>query len=76
MTSEEDSCKHHMAKTHPRHRSFNSGFSSQHLHHLDATTALLGGSFCPHERSLPPEEIALQRTVSGIALQRRPEKVL
>ena len=34
--SEEDS-RHHMAKTHPGHQSFN--FSSQHLHNLDAITA-------------------------------------
>ena len=32
--SEEDS-QHHMAKTHPRHQSFNLGFSSQYLHHHD-----------------------------------------
>ena len=48
----EDS-RHHMAKTHPRHRSFDSRFSSQRLHHLDAISASLGRSCCPHERSPP-----------------------
>ena len=46
---EEDS-RLHMPKSHPRHGLFNTGFSSQHLHHLDAITASLGASFCPHER--------------------------
>ena len=31
---------------------------------------------CLHKRSLPPEETALWKTVSGQALPRRPEKVL
>ena len=35
----------------------------------------LGRSFCPHERSPPPKETALQRTISGQALPRRAEKV-
>ena len=39
--SEEDS-RHHMAKTHPRLRSFNLDYSSLHLHHLGAITASLG----------------------------------
>ena len=69
--SEEDSWNH-MAKTHPRHWSFNSGFSS----HPDAITASLGWSCCLHERSPPPKETALQWTVSGQALPRRPEKAL
>ena len=73
--SEEDSCRH-MAKTHPRHQSFNSGFSSQHLHHLDVIIALLGRSCCPHERSLPPKATDLQQSVSGQVLLRRPERVL
>ena len=65
--------RHHIAKTHPCHQSFNSCFSSQHLHHLDAITALLGQS-CLHERSPPPKETALLPTVLGQALPRRPEK--
>ena len=60
----------------PQKQSFNSGFSSQHLHHLDAITTSLGWLCCPHERSLPPKETALQRAVSGQALLRRPEKIL
>ena len=71
--SEEDS-RHHMAKTHPRYRSFNSGFSSQHLHNLDAITASLGRSCNPHERIPTHEEIVLLWTISGQALSRRPEK--
>ena len=63
-----------MAKTHPRHQCFNSDFSSQHLHHLDAITTLLGWSCCPHERSLPLKETALQRTIFGQAPLRRLEK--
>ena len=39
--SEKDSW-HHMIKTHARHRSFNSGFSSYHPYYLDAITASLG----------------------------------
>ena len=70
--SEEDS-RIHMAKTHPQHQSFNSGFSSQHLHHLDATTSLLGWSFCPHEGSQPPKETALLQIVSMQVLPWRPE---
>ena len=58
------------------HRSFNSGFSSQHLHHLDAITASLGWSYRSHERSPPPEETALGRTISEQALPRRPVKTL
>ena len=73
--SEEDSW-HHMAKTYPRHQSFNSGFSSQHLNHLDAIPALLGWSCCPHERSLSPEETALWQTVSEQALLRRLKNAL
>ena len=73
--SEEDS-RHHMAKIYPQHRSFNWGFSSQHLHHLDEITASLGQSCCPHERSPPPEETALRRTVSRQALQGRQKKRL
>ena len=38
---EEDS-QYHRAKTHPWH-SFNLGFSSQHLQHLDTITASFGG---------------------------------
>ena len=70
---EEDSW-HHMAKTHPGHRSFNSGFSSQYLHHLDAITASLGRSCCLHERLPTPKETAIRRIVSGQALPRRAEK--
>ena len=72
--SEEDS-RHHMAKTHPRHRSFNSGFSSQHLYHLDAITASLGQSCWLHERSPPAEETALRWTVSEQALPRKAVKI-
>ena len=68
--SEEDYWDH-MAKIHPRHRSFNSGFTSQHLHHLDTITDALDRSCCP-----PPEETARRRTVSGQALAKRPEKAL
>ena len=39
-----------MAKTHRRHRRFNSGFSFQDLHHLDEITASLGWS-SPHENT-------------------------
>ena len=73
--SEEDS-RHHMAKIHCRYRSFNSGFFSKYVHHLDAITASLGRSCCPHERSLPPEETALRWTISAQVLLRRPEKAL
>ena len=73
--SEEDT-RHYMAQTHPRHRSFNLGFSSFLLQHLDAITVSLGRSCCPHERSPPPEETALRRTISGQALPRKPEKEL
>ena len=73
--SEEDSW-HHMAKTHPWPWSFNSGFSTQYLHHLDAITTLLGLSCCLHERSLPPKKTALQWTILGQALTRRLEKAL
>ena len=55
---------------------FNLNFSSKHLHDLDAITALLSWSCCPHERSPPPEETALRRNISGQALLRRPEKAL
>ena len=65
--SEKDSW-HHMAKTHPRYRSFNLDFSFQHLHHLDAVTTLLGQSCCLQGRLPPPEETAQQRSVSGQAL--------
>ena len=73
--SEED-YRHHMAKTHPRHRNFNSCFSSQHLHHPDAIRASLGRSSFTHEWSLPTEESALRRTASEKARLRRPEKML
>ena len=56
MQISEEYSRHQMTKTHSRHRSFNSGFSLQHLHHLDVITASLGWSCCPHERSPPPEE--------------------
>ena len=72
---EEDS-RHHIAKAHPRHRSFNSGFSCRYLHHFDAITASLGRSCCPHKGSLSPKETVLWRTVSGQALPRRLEKAL
>ena len=72
----EEECRHYMAKTHPRYRSFNFGFSFQHLHHLDAITAALGRSCCTHERSPPPEETALRRTVSRQALPMKLEKKL
>ena len=66
-----------MAKTHPQHQSFNSGFSSQYLHHIGSTTASLGRPLCPHyERSPPFEETVLRRTVSGQSLPKRPEKAL
>ena len=52
---------YHMAKTHPRHWSFNSGFSSQHLHHLDVTTASLGWSCCPYLRSPLPKELVKRK---------------
>ena len=67
---------HHMTKTYPRPWCFNSGFSSQHLPHLDAITASLGRSSCLYERSPPPKKNALQRTISEQALPRRAEKVL
>ena len=54
--SEED-FRHHIAKTHPQYRSFNSGFCSRQLHHLDAITASLGWSYYVHERSPPPEKM-------------------
>ena len=62
-----------MAKTQPRHRSFNLGFSSQHL---DAITTSLGQLRCPHERFPPSEETNLRRTVSGQALPKMPGKAL
>ena len=65
--------RHYMAKTPPQNWSFNSGFSFQHQHYLDAITASLSQS-CPHERSLPHEKTALWRTISGQALPSRPEK--
>ena len=73
--SKEDS-RHQMAKTHTQYRSFNLGFSSQYLPHINAITATSGRSCCPHGKSLPPEETALRKAVSGKALPRRPEKVL
>ena len=72
--SVEDS-RYHMAKTHPWHRSFNSSFSSQRLHHLDTIIVSVGRS-CPHKRSPPSEKIAQQQTVSGQTLPGRIEKVL
>ena len=73
--SAEDSW-HHMAKTHLQHWSFYSGFSSQHLHHLNAITDLFDRSCCLHERLPPPKETALRWTISEQALLRRSEKAL
>ena len=73
--SDEDS-RHHIAKTYPQHQSFNFGFSSQHLHHLDAIIALLGRSYHLHKRSLLPKETALRQTFPGQVLPRRPERAL
>ena len=59
-----------------QHQRFNSDFSSHHLHYLDAITASLGRSYCLCKRSPPPEETALQWTISEQALPRRLENAL
>ena len=66
----------HMTKTHPRHRSFDSAFSSQHQHHLDTITASLDRSCYTQEKSPSPEQTVLRRTVLGQALPKRSEKAL